>query len=137
MIRSFLIDLTDNSAHKCSSLKRQIPVSSVSSTGNNLLSFRTSGKSNKMHTCFFLLKLSLICVNLELLREITKLNQKILVHLAKCVSAKTCLVQWTFLPMQWHRNFWLKIYLSSFSQPWLAESHKFTFLPGPVKIKFT
>lgn len=103
------LDLTDNSAHKCFSLDRQIPFTcSISGTTNNLLSSCTSGKSHKLHTIFDL-KFSLICVSLELRCEMTGWTRN-MVHPAECVSAETSLVQWTFLHMQqyWNCLIWLK-----------------------------
>lgn len=77
--------------------ERQLPFHctsyTVRSIGNYLLSFCSSEKSNYIRFFFFKPKFSLIFVNLELFCEMTKLNQKIPVHLAECVSAETFLAQ--------------------------------------------
>lgn len=90
------MDLTDNSSSKCSSLKDSFPFIVLLTQSEVLATtcYPSVVQKNQItYVFFFKPKFSLIFVNLELFCEMTKLNQKIPVHLAECVSAETFLAQ--------------------------------------------
>lgn len=89
------MDLTGNSSSKCSLLKGSFSFIVLLTQLEVLATtcYPVVQKNQIAYVCFFKPKFSLILVNLELFCEMTKLNQKILVHLAECVSAETFLAQ--------------------------------------------
>lgn len=122
------LDLTDNSAHICFSLERQMPFTPLVVPPTTCYPSALQ-ESHINCTQFFDLKFSLICVTLELCCEMTKLNQKIWFIQLGVFQMKPSWFNELFCICDNNRTVWSgwKNTLTSLFQPQLPVSHNDLF----------